>query len=146
MLLFQFEVLREAGSRTTSSLGQTLSVVGGLVIGQSAVEAKMVAAPTLIVVAFSGITGLIAPKLKSGVFLSRLLLIVLANFYGIYGYFIGLILLLAWLARMRSFGVPMLSGLPLSRKGSGEDSYLRPPFFMMKKFGRFLAGQKGRGT
>ena len=146
LLLFQFEVLREAGSRTTSSLGQTLSVVGGLVIGQSAVEAKMVAAPTLIVVAFSGITGLIAPKLKSGVFLSRLLLIVLANFYGIYGYFIGLILLLAWLARMRSFGVPMLSGLPLNRKGSGEDSYLRPPFFMMKKFGRFLAGQKGRGT
>ena len=106
----------------------------------------MVAAPTLIVVAFSGITGLIAPKLKSGVFLSRLLLIVLANFYGIYGYFIGMVLLLAWLSRMRSFGVPMLSGLPLNRKGSGEDSYLRPPFSIMKKFGRFLAGQKGRGA
>ena len=139
LLLFQFEVLREAGSRTTSSLGQTLSVVGGLVIGQAAVEAKMVAAPTLIIVAFSGITGLIAPKLKSAVFLSRLLLILLANFYGIYGYFIGLVLLVAWLARMRSFGVPMLSGLPMSRKGSGEDSYLRPPFPLMKKFGRFLA-------
>ena len=140
LLLFQFEVLREAGSRTTSSLGQTLSVVGGLVIGQSAVEAKMVAAPTLIVVAFSGITGLIAPKLKSAVFLSRLLLILLANFYGIYGYFIGVVVLLAWLARLRSFGVPMLSGLPLNRKGSGEDSYIRPPFTAMKKFGRFLAG------
>lgn len=139
LLLFQFEVLREAGSRTTSSLGQTLSVVGGLVIGQAAVEAKLVAAPTLIVVAFSGITGLIAPKLKSAVFLSRLLLIVLANFYGIYGYFIGMVLLVAWLARMQSFGVPMLSGLPMSRKGSGEDSYLRPPFPLMKKFGRFLA-------
>ena len=140
LLLFQFEVLREAGSRTTSSLGQTLSVVGGLVIGQSAVEAKMVAAPTLIVVAFSGITGLIAPKLKSAVFLSRLLLILLANFYGIYGYFIGVVVLLAWLARLESFGVPMLSGLPLNRKGSGEDSYIRPPFTAMKKFGRFLAG------
>jgi spore germination protein KA len=140
LLLFQFEVLREAGSRTTSSLGQTLSVVGGLVIGQSAVEAKLVAAPTLIVVAFSGITGLIAPKLKSAVFLSRLFLILLANFYGIYGYFIGAVVLLAWLARLQSFGVPMLSGLPLSRKGSGEDSYLRPPFAKMKKFGRFLAG------
>ena len=140
LLLFQFEVLREAGSRTTSSLGQTLSVVGGLVIGQSAVEAKLVAAPTLIVVAFSGITGLIAPKLKSAVFLSRLFLILLANFYGIYGYFIGMVVLLAWLARLQSFGVPMLSGLPLSRKGSGEDSYLRPPFAKMKKFGRFLAG------
>lgn len=140
LLIFQFEVLREAGSRTTSSLGQTLSVVGGLVIGQAAVEAKMVAAPTLIVVAFSGITGLIAPKLKSAVFLSRLLLIILANFYGIYGYFIGLVLLLAWVSRLQSFGVPMLSGLPLSRKGTGEDSYLRPPFRKMKKFGRFLAG------
>lgn len=143
LLLFQFEVLREAGSRTTSSLGQTLSVVGGLVIGQAAVEAKIVAAPTLIVVAFSGITGLIIPKLKSGVFLSRLMLILLANFYGIYGYFIGLVLLMAWVSRMQSFGVPMLAGLPLNRKGTGEDSYLRPPFRLMKKFGRFLA--KGGG-
>lgn len=139
LLLFQFDILREAGSRTPSSIGQTLSVVGGLVIGQAAVEAQMVSAPMLIVVAFSGITGLIAPKLKSGVAISRMLLILLAALYGVYGYLIGMLLLLAYLSGQSSFGVPMLASLPLSQQGSAEDSYVRLPFRRMKKFGRFLS-------
>lgn len=142
ILLFQFDLLREAGSRTPSSIGQTLSVVGGLVIGQAAVEAKMVSAPMLIVIAFSGITGLIVPKLKASVSITRLILLLAVTVFGIYGYVIGLLLFLCYLASLSSFGIPMLSALPLAERGSPEDSYVRLPFQRMKKFGRFLSGRR----
>lgn len=62
LLLFVLEVLREAGARTPGAMGQTMSIVGGLVLGQAAVSARFSAAPTVIVVAVAGVTGLMAPR------------------------------------------------------------------------------------
>ena len=56
-LLTAFDLLREAGTRTPSAIGQTLSIVGGLVVGSAAVEARFASAPMVIIIAFSGITG-----------------------------------------------------------------------------------------
>ena len=142
ILLLAFEVMREAGSRMPSQMGQTLSVVGALVVGQAAVAASMVSAPMLIVIAFSGVTGLISPKLKSVVIIARVGLILMADAMGMYGYVMGMIWLAANLASQRSFGVPMLASVPLMEAGDGEDSFVRAPFNRMKKFGRFLAGEK----
>ena len=142
MLLLAFEILREAGSRTPASFGQTLSVVGGLVVGQAAVDAHIVSPAMLIVIAFSGITGLIAPKLKSSIIWIRLGLMVLSMFLGLYGYILGMLWLLLLLAEQSSFGVPTLSNMPMVTLGSAEDSIIRFPFHLMKNRGRFLSGKR----
>ena len=140
MLLFTFEILREAGTRTPSNLGQTLSIVGGLVVGQAAVEARLVSPAMLIVVAFSGITGLIAPKVKAVTIWTRLCLLCLSALLGLYGFLLGFIWFILFLCSQRSFGLPALSSLPFVRLGNTEDSVLRTPFLFMKKRGRFISG------
>ena len=140
LLLLAFDILREAGSRTPSNIGQALSVVGGLVIGQAAVDARLVSVPVLIIVAVSGICSLIAPRLKAAVLFCRLLLMILGVGFGFYGVVLGAVLLIILLAEQRSFGVPFLSSLPLEEVGSAEDSVVRVPFWSMQKFRRFLAG------
>ena len=140
LLLLAFDILREAGTRTPSGIGQTLSVVGGLVIGQAAVEARLVSVPVLIIVALSGICSLITPKLKAAVLFCRLLLMLLGVGFGFYGFLLGEVGLAILLCEHRSFGLPYLSSLPLEEVGSSEDSLARAPFWNMQKFGRFLAG------
>lgn len=140
VLLCAFELLREAGTRVPAGIGQTLSIVGGLVVGQAAVEARIVSVPMLIVVAFSGITGLIVPKLQASVTLLRLIFLAAAAAVGIYGYILGLLCLAMHLAKQTSFGIPTLSNLPLGQMGSAEDSVVRPRFSVMQKYRRFAAG------
>lgn len=145
LLLLAFDILREAGSRTPSNIGQALSVVGGLVIGQAAVDARLVSVPVLIIVAVSGICSLIAPRLKAAVLFCRLLLMILGVGFGFYGVLLGAVVLVILLAEQRSFGVPFLSSLPLEEVGSAEDSMVRVSFWNMQKFHRFLAGNvRGR--
>ncbi len=105
LLTLIFEILRETGIRMPQSVGHALSIVGGLVVGQAAVEAKIVSAPMLIAVALSGISGLMVPRLKSAVFYLRFLMIFSAAIFGFYG------VLFVWMAitvsvlRMKSIGV-----------------------------------------
>ena len=139
LLSLAFDILREAGARTPSSVGQSLSVVGGLVIGQAAVDARLVSVPVLIIVAVSSICGLITPKLKAATLLCRTALMFLAVWFGIYGVILGCMAILLLLAEQRSFGVAYFAGLPLQQYGSAEDSAVRPPYWVMKRFGRFLA-------
>lgn len=141
LLLLAFDILREAGVRTPSTIGQTLSVVGGLVIGQAAVDARLVSVPVLIVVAISGICALIAPKLKAAIVVCRLVLMVLGVSFGFYGYLLGMVGLMTLLSRQTSFGINYLAGLPLEGTDSAEDSVIRAPYWLMRKYGRFLAGK-----
>jgi len=145
LLSLAFDILREAGARTPSSIGQSLSVVGGLVIGQAAVEARLVSVPVLIIVAVSSICSLITPKLKAATLLWRTVLMFLGVYFGFYGFLLGLICIMILLAEQKSFGVSYLSSLPLSQQGSAEDSVIRSAFWKMKKFGRFLAERGKRG-
>ena len=143
LLLLAFDILWEAGVRTPSNIGQTLSVVGGLVIGQAAVDARMVSVPVLIIVAVSGTCALITPKLKAAILVSRLGLTLLGVGFGLYGFLLGLIFFLLMLARQSSFGVGYLSHLPLGGTEGSQDSLTRPPLWSMKKYGRFLAWREG---
>lgn len=144
LLLLAFDILREAGARTPSSIGQALSVVGGLVIGQAAVDARLVSVPVLIIVAVSGICSLITPRLKASVLFCRLFLMCLGVFFGFYGVLLGALAVVILLSEQCSFGVPFLSSLPLQAADSAEDSLVRVPFWRMQKFRRFLAGASRR--
>lgn len=138
-LLLAFEILRESGARTPSSIGTTLSIVGALVLGQAAVEARFVSAPMVIIVAFAGITGLMLPKLKNAIVVLRLALVVLSSALGLYGYAFGIIWMLCHLSQLKSFGVPSLRDAPLFSGTHQEDAYYRAPWSMMKRAGRFIA-------
>ncbi|MGI5979559.1 MAG: spore germination protein, partial [Oscillospiraceae bacterium] len=86
LMLIIFEIIRETGVRMPSNIGQALSIVGALVVGQAAVEAKLVSAPMVIVVATTAITGLINPKVKGAAILFRFIALFAASFLGLFGY------------------------------------------------------------
>ncbi|HJA35078.1 MAG TPA: spore germination protein [Firmicutes bacterium] len=144
-LLLAFEILRESGERTPAGFGQTLSIVGGLVLGQAAVEARFISAPMVIVVAFSGITGLMLPRVKGAVIWWRLALILLSAWMGLLGFLMGMVWMMLHLCTLESFGVPVMRGASILTGRYKEDAYCRPPWKKMKRFGRFLAGGEGYG-
>lgn len=139
LLLIVFEILKESGTRSPGPIGQALSIVGGLVLGQAAVEARFVSAPMVIVIAFAGITGLVVPKLKTAALLLRFFLLGCAAVLGLYGCLFGLSLVLCWLCAMQSFGIPYLTNLLPSDRTGGRDIALRFPWYAMKRSHRFLA-------
>ena len=95
-MLAAFEILNEAGVMMPQGIGNALSTVGGVVIGQAAVDARIISAPLVIVVAFTGLTDLLAPKMKEAMLVSRLFLLALSAMVGLYGYIIGVLFILAF--------------------------------------------------
>lgn len=132
-LLLVFEVLREAGTRMPSNIGQALSIVGALVIGQAAVEARFVSAPIVIVVALAGITGLMLPRLKGATIVLRVLFIMLCSVLGLYGFIFGISGLLIHLFGMRSFGIPYMTGFMSPKLQDLKDTAIRAPWWYMKQ-------------
>ncbi|MEG0471207.1 MAG: spore germination protein [Solibacillus sp.] len=106
-----FEVLREAGLRMPRMIGPAISIVGTLVIGQAAVEAGIVSAAMVMIVALTAISSFLFPAygLSNSIRMLRFPLMVLAGMFGLFGIFIGLMLLIIHLCSLRSFGVPYMS-------------------------------------
>ncbi len=139
LLILIFELLRETGLRVPQSMGSALSIVGGLVIGQASVEAKIVSAPMLIAVAAGGIAGLMVQKLKGAVFYSRIILVLLCYFFGLTGYFVGITALFAIIFSLNSFGTDYTASLNEFSFQSLKDTVFRAPWFKMKTRPRSLS-------
>ena len=131
LLILIFELLRETGLRVPQSMGSALSIVGGLVIGQASVEAKIVSAPMLIVVAAGGIAGLMVQKLKGAVFYSRIILVILCYFFGLTGYFVGITALFTIIFSLNSFGIDYTVSINEFSFSSLKDTVFRAPWFKM---------------
>ena len=129
MLLVAFEVLQEAGLRLPQSIGQTVSILGGLVVGSAAVEARLISPAVLVVVAVAGIAGYTMPSqdLSAALRLWRFFLTVLAGIGGLFGVLAGAGLLVGHLAGLESFGAayldPFADGEPLLRQPLPEDKF-----------------------
>ena len=123
-LLIAFELLQEASVALPQYIGQSLSILGGLVVGTAAVEASILSPAALIVVAAAGIAGYALPgrSFADAIRLWRFLLAVLASLLGLFGLTLGALVLLVHLAEQKSLGVPYLA--PFSRV-SGITSLLR---------------------
>jgi len=106
---FTFQLLRESGIRMPKAVGSAVAIVGTLVIGQAAVEANIVSAPMVIVVALSGVTSFIVPTLFDAVLVFRFILLVLSGLFGLFGIAIGLLFMLTHLCYLESFGTPFMS-------------------------------------
>lgn len=141
-----YEILREAGLRLPKAVGQAVSIVGALVIGEAAVSAGLVGAPMVVVVALTGISSFVVPALTDVTTVTRFVLLILAGFAGLYGVMLGFAFFLTHQLSLRSFGVPYMSPLvPLSISGL-KDVLIRAPWWAMTTrpglIGRNLTRQK----
>lgn len=110
-LLIAFEILQEAGQRLPATIGQTVSIIGGLVVGQAAVDAKILSPVVVIIVAVTGITGFTMPNqdFANALRLWRLGIAILAGIGGFFGMMSGFIFLVLHLASLEHFGVAYLT-------------------------------------
>lgn len=124
---FVFEGLREAGVRLPKAVGSAVSIVGGLVVGQAAVDAGIVSAPTVIVVATSGIASFTIPRYNLGFSyrVLRFFVLLLSAMVGLYGLAISFLIILIHQVNLESFGVPYMSPVAPRNLGQLRDVVLR---------------------
>lgn len=138
-----FEILREAGIRLPRPIGQTISIVGALVIGEATVTAGLVGAPLVIVIALTAITSFVTPALVQESTIIRFGLTLLAGILGAFGITIGLLAILIHLTSLRSFGVPILSPItPMDLRGLAQDVLLRAPWWAMFNRPKAIGGKE----
>ncbi|MBK1809912.1 spore germination protein [Clostridium sp. YIM B02505] len=130
-----FEGLREAGIRLPSPAGQTVSIVGALVIGEAAVKAGIVSSSMVIIVSITGISSFIIPRynLALSIRVLRFGIMILSGTLGLYGLYMGVLFLLIHLAKIESFGTPYLSPLAPLTFTSLKDTLMRMPWWGVKK-------------
>ncbi|MFC5468875.1 spore germination protein [Cohnella suwonensis] len=135
-----FEALREAGVRLPRPVGQTISIVGALVIGQAAVQAGIISAPIVIIVSLTGIASFLIPHpgMSQAVSILRFPMILLAGTFGLYGLSAVLLAILIHLVNLRSFGVLYLSPLAPVNFSGLKDVLVRVPWSSMKKRQQYL--------
>jgi len=139
IMLYFLEILREAGVRLPRPIGQAVSIVGALVIGQAAVSAGLIGAPMVIVIAITAVSSFTVPAQTDSESIIRIALLILAGFLGGFGIAIGLLVVLIHLASLRSFGTPYLMPLaPFSRSGM-KDAFTRAPLWDMIRRPRGMA-------
>lgn len=110
-MLISFELLQEAGLRLPSPVGQTISIIGALIVGQSAVDAKVVSPIVVIVVAMAGICGYTVPNqdMAQALRICRFLFVLAAIAAGMFGLAVASALMLYALCSIESFGVPYMT-------------------------------------
>ncbi|VEF49758.1 spore germination protein KA [Bacillus freudenreichii] len=128
-----FEALREAGIRLPKQIGSAVSIVGALVIGQAAVQAGLVSAPMIIIVASTGIASFLIPRYIAGysIRILRFPIIFLAGTLGLLGIMMGILAIVIHLCALRSFGEPYLAPLAPLQKHELKDVLWRAPLWKM---------------
>lgn len=125
------EFLREGGLRLPTKIAQTLSLVGGIIIGDTAIQSKMVSPTTLLIVGITVITTFLIPNydMSLSIRMLRFPMLVLANIMGIFGIAVGWFLILVHLSSLDSLGVPYFE----FHKSDMKDTFIRAPLWKMNK-------------
>lgn len=130
-----FEGLREAGIRIPKPIGQTVSIIGAIVIGQAAVQAGIVSAPIVIVVSITGIASFVIPHFELGLSfrLLRFFIMILGGTLGLFGLIIGVYVIYCHLVNLNSFGIPYMKPFAPFVWKDWKDTIFRLPWPLLKK-------------
>ncbi|OPJ58099.1 spore germination protein [Clostridium oryzae] len=132
LMVVTFEILREAGVRLPRPVGQAVSIVGALVIGEAAVSAGLVGGLLVIVVALTAVSSFVVPTYTDVVAILRAVFLILAGAMGIFGIGMGIMVVAIHMVSLRSFGAPYVSPIaPLDVQGL-KDSFIRSHLWKMK--------------
>ncbi|MHC1685850.1 MAG: spore germination protein [Clostridiaceae bacterium] len=144
LLLTVFEILREASMRMPKGVGQTVSIVGALVLGDAAVKAGFVSNLVVMIVALTAICSFVNSSLLDTVSILRILFIFIADIFGFAGIIFTFALLCFHICSLTSFTIPYMSPIaPLNLEGM-KDSLVRFPFESMKTRPEGIANDKKR--
>lgn len=133
LMLITFDILREAGIRLPKPIGQTISIVGALVLGQAAVAAGLISPIMVIVVSTTAIASFVVPPQADSGTVLRYIYLFLAGAGGGFGIIMGLLVTLLHLASLRSFGTPYLWPIaPIDISGL-KDAFIRMPIWALLK-------------
>ena len=138
LMELSFELLREAGVRLPGAMGNTIGIVGGLIIGQAAVDANLVSPIVVIVVAFTALCSFAIPneEFAFSFRILKFLMIGLSAWLGFFGFLVGLFGILVHLASLKSFDIPYLTpyvGPGLNGYQDEKDAIVRFPLRMIWK-------------
>lgn len=127
-----FELLREAGVRLPGAMGNTIGIVGGLIIGQAAVEANLVSPIVVIVISFTALCSFSIPneEFATAFRVLKFFFIALCAWLGFFGMLAGLLAVLIHLSHLKSFGIPYLMpfvGADLNDYEDERDALYRQP-------------------
>ncbi|GGF65179.1 spore germination protein KA [Paenibacillus albidus] len=144
LLEVTFEIIREAGIRMPSPIGQTVSIIGGLVLGQAAVQAGIVSPAMVIVVSLTGISSFATPafNMALSVRILRFIIMFIAAFMGLYGMCVFSFILIAHLCSLSSLGIPYMSPMGPFIPQNQQDAVFRLPFQFMKNRPRLISQKK----
>jgi len=134
-MLIAFEALLEAGLRLPRNISQAVTIVGALVVGQAAVEARLVSPAVVVIISITAVASFTMPDqdFSNALRIWRFGLVILTSFAGLYGLSMGgLILLIHW-SKMESFGVPYLAPFVATDDKQLQDTLIRMPFSTMYK-------------
>ncbi|QHW32891.1 spore germination protein [Paenibacillus rhizovicinus] len=113
IVLVLFELFKEAGLRLPKSVGPTVTVVGGIIVGDAAIRAGITSPTVTVVAATTVIAGytLVNPTLSGVVSIIRILIMIVCSILGMFGFFMSIFLVVSYLSGLKSFGIPYLSPL-----------------------------------
>ncbi len=131
IMVFAFELLREAGIRLPRPVGQAISIVGALIMGDAAVSAGIVGAPMVITIAITAVASFLVPSQNDSASALRVVMMILASFAGFYGIAMGFLAILMHLGSLSSFGVPYFDGFAWT--SNLQDSVVRMPQWFMTR-------------
>ncbi len=131
LVLIFFEALREAGVRIPRPVGQAVSIVGALVLGDAVVSAGLASYPVVIIVALSGIMGFLLPPQLNPMLMLRIPVLIISSILGILGTTWAYVMIIVYLISLRSFGVPYLSPLLPYTHQDMKDAFIRVPWWKM---------------
>lgn len=127
MIIILFEILKESGLRLPQAIGTAVTLVGGLVIGTAAVDAGVISATMVIIIAATGMAEFVVPKLREMITVYRIVFLILGTISGLYGITLGLVFLVSNLVSTKSFGVPFMWPIAPYNKEGMKDFIIKYP-------------------
>lgn len=146
ILEISIEILREAGIRLPKPIGPAMGIVGGLIIGDAAVQAGIVSPFLVIVVAVTAISSFSLPMYSAGITLRilRFAGMLFAAVLGIFGTILFFLLICSHLTKLKSFGVPYLTPVSPYRLRDWKDLFFRVPLSLMKRRPAMMKTQQSK--